>query len=121
MREFERESGTKFAFPVRGGSASGKEKSSKGSKQLPSSSTATPAQLAALAELAAALRGDADEARVLAAASLEPAPFVACYLAIFSSDGDGGSDDTEGGAQSSRRRRFSAAAKEIEAMRRREL
>lgn len=121
VREFERESGSKFAFPVRG-----KEKSSgKSSKEeLPSASPSTTAeQLAALAELAAALRGDADEARVLAAASLEPAPFVALHLAIFgdggsSSDRRDGSSDSEGG--SSRRRRFAAAAREVEAMKRKE-
>ena len=115
MKDFERESGAKFAFPARGsGSGSGSQKSSSSSSESSAASTSTSTtqqqQLAALAELAAALRGDGDEARVLAAASLEPAPFVALYLAIFSSD--------EGEESSRRRLRFAAAAREVEMLRR---
>lgn len=122
MAEFEKaNAGVKFAFPTRGGggASGGSGSGSRSSSSLspnPSSPASSTAQLV-LAELAAALRGEPDEARVLASASLEPAPFVALYLAIFRGGEGSGSDD---GVEISRRPRFAAAAREIAEMRRKQ-
>ena len=123
VADFERENkGVKFAFPTRGESIAGGVGSSSKSSSSSSSNSSSPAlssaQLA-LAELAAALREEPDEARVLAAASLEPSPIVALHVAIFR-DGSGSDDGQGGQLESSRQQRFAAAAREVAEMRRKQ-
>ncbi len=56
---------------------------------------------------------------MLAAASLEPGAFVSLYLAIFDGSDSGGGGDENG--RSSKRQRFASAAKEVEAMKRKQM